>query len=299
MSGKRWGIRLALGLCLLVPSLPTGLASADLSGAGTPPAASPSNCAGPLLSGPVANATPAGDNGITRELSSVVMALADCWNAGDWVGYCDFLTPDFMSARFGTTSPTTVALQLNLLATRRLLGSLTIDAAQYGRLISDASASIQVAWREGFARYRESWSFVRGERGWRLDAVSPLDIVMDAPAVGLRIELTDNGITSPLAEIAQTTFTVLEGVNETGGPFIMTVFALSTDVEPEAIVAGAPVDLLAGSAPIDSESSRDLVLENLPPGDYVIATGLEAAIGARDTSLLRWVRLTVTTSDGK
>lgn len=301
MNRSRASVRLAIGLILLFAILPAPDGARAQSERDATPAASPvviPTCAGAISSTPSSNATPAGDSGITRVLAGVVGAMAACWNAGDWSGYASFFTPGLLTAQFGTAAVDELGSRWDALTARKLLAPLEIQAAQYGRLVNDTTASIQVVWRQGFARHHEAWSFARGAHGWQLSEIGPLDIVLDAPAVGLRLELTDSGISVPLIDIAQTSLTVLEGVNETGGPFVLTVFALAADADPGSLIAGAPADFFVGSVLIESETARNLVLDNVPPGTYVIATNLQVAIAANDPTLLHWVRITITAIQG-
>jgi hypothetical protein len=243
---------------------------------------------------PIAATPPSADDEITAELSDAVSALVRCWNARNWMAYASYLAPDLRMERFGSDDIPAIAASLTLLDDRGLVAPIAVDSARFGRFLGGRIAAIQVAWHEGFATYHESWTYVRSGGAWQLDDATPIETILTGPAVGLQLRLTDQGIEAPRDQIAQTALTVLEAVNETGGPFTLTVFSLPSGVDPAALVLGSTRAHLAGTRSIDSESTQSLVLEDLPAGEYVVAIGLEQTIATGDTTLLHFVRLTVT-----
>ena len=240
-------------------------AATPLAGAMASPAASP---AGETAEGTAAD----------EELSAAVIAAAEnyavCFNAGDFEAALSLITPAYLIDVFGTDDAATIAAALS----GTELPRTTILALDNVMTYPDGRVSVDAQYQTGDHQYVNSrMFFVQEGDAFYLDDEEFLPAEAEGDAAIIPYAITDD--TSPVAFTGATSSVempvlILYGQNDSESRHAVTLVRL-----PEG-AAGTPVAELSsdalmaaefiGAVQIEPGERTELVLLNLPPGDYLL-----------------------------
>jgi hypothetical protein len=241
----------------------------------TAPTAAPTAEAAP------AAATPDAAAALAAELEAVARALAACLSGGRAPIVAILATERYLGQLYGGGVPLpredylALAAELDPVPTE-------IRAVRDVRRLSDGRATAEVVSVVGNQLLRSRWSFVpaprdqreAGKTAWRVDAEEPLPFAPPAGAAEIRVVLDDYAITLAEGEVEGPEL-VLVGNNAGGEDHEMLVLRFDQGLTTLDLLRGVGPGLpegiaYVGQATVPVGQAVELVLVDLPPGDYAV-----------------------------
>lgn len=292
---RRLSLLLAiLALCvgpLSAPASPgTPLAIPSATGCVAPdePAAEAADESGVELPAPGTPADPA----TIDQVAAAVATLIACRNAGDFATYAALLTSNARFEASGDTDPAVLIAQLQAFdrpLTVRSLGDVQRHA--------DGRLSVVLTYLFGpYELRRERWYLTEHDGSLRLDATAIGSAVPPESAADITVVVVDGAILLDPTSVAAAPHLVVQAENGGEQAHELLVARLPGGTDAATLVAQGEAAVLAafaGAVFLLPGSGAELVLADLPPGEYALVCLLTTPDGALHAATGEIATLTV------
>jgi hypothetical protein len=258
------------------------------------------------VASPVAAASPAArqpaDAATATAIETVVRALAACLSEGQSETVAELVTERYLGAVYGGGGRLPREDYLALAPELPVI-PVTVSAVTDVRIETDRRATADVVTVVGHQLVHGRWTFVYAVTGagggrWQVDDVVAIPVETPAGAARVAVDLTEYEFTLSRGRVARTDV-VLAGTNTGREDHEILVLRLDRDVSTDVLLRepgpGLPEGVrFIGQVTVPPGGQADLVLVDLPPGNYTLVCLLPTEDGTPHLALGMTARLRVT-----